>query len=92
MSLGSPSHTLPDFLPSFRPDVPVHGLLTKPCATGPIVIPKQESDGPLPQPVLPQHPELLASEDNYEQELERAKAGERHPSAPLILKYIREVG
>ena len=42
----------------------------------------------LPDPVFPQHPELLNSEDNYEEELERARTGHRKWTAPLVLRAM----
>ena len=42
----------------------------------------------LPEPVFPQHPELLNSDDNYDEMLERAKQGRRRWTAPLVLRAM----
>jgi len=57
--------------PPFRLDVQIHELLTKSPAPRPVLLPDSERTT-LPDPVFPQHPELLAQDDNYEENLERA--------------------
>src|SRR5205807_10416785 len=41
-----------------------------------------------PEPVFPQHPELMAQDDNYEENLERAGAGKRYWPAPLVYRAM----
>ena len=74
--------------PSFRLDVQLHELLTKPAAPRPIFMPSRKQET-FPEPVFPQHPELLAHDDNYEENLERARAGKRRWSAPLVYRAMK---
>ena len=73
--------------PPFRLDVQIHELLTKSPAPRPVLLPDSERTT-LPDPVFPQHPELLAQDDNYEENLERARAGRRRWTAPLVLRAM----
>jgi MoaA/NifB/PqqE/SkfB family radical SAM enzyme len=74
----------------YRLDVHLHELLTNSHS---------HSDGPsvgvgarelqvFPEPVFPQHPELLNQDDNYEKMLEQARAGQRKWTAPLVLRAM----
>src|SRR5579862_5982255 len=71
----------------FRLDVQLHDLLTKSPAPGPVLVPSKGNDK-FPEPVFPQHPELLAQDDNYEANLARAKAGKRRWTAPLVYRAM----
>jgi MoaA/NifB/PqqE/SkfB family radical SAM enzyme len=73
--------------PPFRLDVQVHELLTKSPAPKPVLLPDGE-DTNLPEPVFPQHPKLFAQDDNYKENLARARAGRRHWTAPLVLRAM----
>jgi len=73
--------------PPFRLDVQIHQLLTKSSAPWPVLLPDSERTN-LPEPVFPQHPELLARDDNYDENLERARAGRRRWTAPLVLRAM----
>jgi len=58
----------------FRLDVQLHDLLTNSPTPKPLLVPPKASGAmTLPDPVFPQYPELLNSENNYEEELERAR-------------------
>ena len=73
----------------FRLDVQLHDLLTNSPAPKPVLVPPKASGAmTLPEPVFPQHPELLNSDDNYEEELERARTGRRKWTAPLVLRAM----
>lgn len=61
--------------PAFRLDVRLHDLLTKAPAPRPTLV--QNGTEKFPEPVFPQHPDLLAQDDNYEANLALAKAGNR---------------
>jgi MoaA/NifB/PqqE/SkfB family radical SAM enzyme len=74
--------------PSFRLDVRVHDLLTKAPAPRPELVPTN-GNNKFPEPVFPQYPELLAEDDNYEENLARAKAGNRHWPAPLVYRAMK---
>ena len=51
-----------------RLDIQVHDLLMKSPASRPSLVPKPSSQPQtFPEPVFPQHPELLAADDNYEE-------------------------
>jgi len=88
MSNLQPNVTL-DQPPPFRIDVQLHELLTaaEPKTRSLPPVPPMESRG-LPEPVFPQHLELLNSDDNYEEMLERAKRGRRRWTAPLVLRAM----
>lgn len=76
----------------FRLDVNLHDLLTsntKPVTPSPLPAPPVKDKGQtLPEPVFPQHPELLAQDDNYEENLARARAGKREWSGSLVLRAM----
>jgi MoaA/NifB/PqqE/SkfB family radical SAM enzyme len=76
----------------YRLDVNLHDLLTsnnKPVASNPLPAPPAKDKGQtLPEPVFPQHPELLAQDDNYEENLARARAGKREWSSSLVLRAM----
>jgi MoaA/NifB/PqqE/SkfB family radical SAM enzyme len=77
--------------PPFRIDVQLHELLTtttpKPKMRTLPPLPAKGSRT-LPEPVFPQHPELLNSDDNYEEMLDRARRGRRLWTAPLVLRAM----
>jgi MoaA/NifB/PqqE/SkfB family radical SAM enzyme len=74
---------------SFRLDVQLHDLLT---GAPPVkhALPPLPIGGSttLPEPVFPQHPQLLNLDDNYEEMLERAKRGQRRWTTPLVLRAM----
>ena len=76
--------------PPFRLDVQLHDLLKKPAEKPLLPPPPSARPLSLPQPVFPQHPELLADE-----ELEADKHGssanpyQRRWTAPLIYRAMR---
>src|SRR5207244_9558112 len=70
-------HGAHDAPPPFRLDVQLHDLLKKSPAPRPILVPGRQAEK-FPEPVFPQHPELMAQDDNYEENLER-----RSREAPL---------
>ena len=72
--------------PSFRLDVGLHELLTKSPVRSTVL--PTPGDQKFPEPVFPQHPELLAQDDNYDENLARAKAGKRRWTAPLVLRAM----
>ena len=52
----------------FRLDVQLHDLLTNSPAPKPLLVPPKATGAmTLPEPVFPQHPELLNADDNYEE-------------------------
>jgi len=73
--------------PSFRLDVQLHELLTKSAHLKPVLLPSS-GDVKFPEPVFPQRPELLKQDDDYEENLARARAGKRHWTAPLVLRAM----
>jgi len=77
--------------PSFRLDVHLHELLMKPApARGPLLLAEQTAEPEVfPEPVFPQHPELLAADDNYEENLRLARANKRHWTAPMVYRAMR---
>jgi MoaA/NifB/PqqE/SkfB family radical SAM enzyme len=77
----------PDTPPPFRLDVQLHDLLKKSPAPQPVVQSGPESQK-FPEPVFPQHPELMAQDDNYEENLARAKTGKRKWTAPLVYRAM----
>jgi MoaA/NifB/PqqE/SkfB family radical SAM enzyme len=73
----------------FRLDVQLHELLTNTPPQGHLLPPlPARGSRKLPEPVFPQHPELLNSDDNYEEMLQRAKQGHRRWTAPLVLRAM----
>src|SRR5579862_5953376 len=72
---------------TFRLDVKLHDLLTASTASKPVLLPS-EGGGKFPVALFPQHPDLLAQDDNYEENLARAKAGERRWTAPLVYRAM----
>lgn len=74
----------------FRIDVQLHELLTssprKPAPFPPLRAGRSRT---LPEPVFPQHPELLNSNDEYEKNVERARRGRRRWTAPLVSRAMR---
>ena len=80
-------HGAHDAPPPFRLDVQLHDLLKKSPAPRPILVPGRQAEK-FPEPVFPQHPELMAQDDNYEENLERAGAGKRHWPAPLVYRAM----
>jgi sulfatase maturation enzyme AslB (radical SAM superfamily) len=73
----------------FRLDVQLHELLTKPPASPAIRTELQiGGDAKFPEPVFPQHPQLLAQDDNYEENLAQARAGKRPWSAQLVMRAM----
>ena len=78
--------------PPFRLPVPLHDLLTgSPSAAPTPILPRSSSPGKtgaLPEPVFPQHPELLNSDDKYEEMLDRAKQGRRQWTRPLVVRAM----
>ena len=73
--------------PAFRLDVRLHDLLTKSRAPKPVLLPARGGEE-FPEPVFPQRPDLLAQDDNYEENLMQAKAGKRRWTAPLVLRAM----
>jgi MoaA/NifB/PqqE/SkfB family radical SAM enzyme len=73
--------------PPFRLDVQLHDLLTKAPAPKPQLL-APRGDVKFPEPVFPQHPDLLAQDDNYEENLARAMAGKRQWAAPFVLRAM----
>ena len=76
-----------DAPPPFRLDVQLHDLLKKSLAPRPILVPGRQPEK-FPEPVFPQHPELMAQDDNYEENLARARSGKRRWTTPLIYKAM----
>jgi MoaA/NifB/PqqE/SkfB family radical SAM enzyme len=72
--------------PPFRMDVRLHQILTRPRSKP--TLPQAEPQT-LPEPVFPQHPELLGDDPSEEEAHEAAVAGQRHWSAPLVLRAMR---
>src|ERR1700685_2323833 len=74
----------------FRLDVPLHDLLTS--TPGPVpspLLPRVSGDvASLPNPIFPQHPELLDLDDNYEEMLERAWQGRRQWTRPVVMRAM----
>ena len=74
--------------PSFRLDVQLHDLLKKPTARP--MVPPSAQPQTLPEPIFPQHPELLASEDSGLSAHDAAVCnGHRRWTAPLVLRAMR---
>jgi MoaA/NifB/PqqE/SkfB family radical SAM enzyme len=72
---------------TFRLDVPLHNLLTKSPAVRPTPLTGNGGEK-FPEPVFPQHADLLAQDDNYEENLSRARIGKRPWSAPYVLRAM----
>ena len=73
-----------------RLDIQVHDLLMKSPASRPNLVQKPSSQPQtFPEPVFPQHPELLAADDNYEENLQRALVNRREWTAPLVYRAMR---
>src|SRR5437879_2666722 len=71
--------------PSFRLDVQLHDLLMQPAAKPSIPVPPKGEPQKLPEPVFPQHPDLMEGEDaDYV-----PKDGERHWTGEQILHSMR---
>ena len=76
--------------PPFRLDVRLHRLLRPSSAPRAPATPRPS--GPplsLPEPVFPQHPDLLSEVDDAEWEAQLARNGRRRWTAPLILRAVR---
>ena len=73
--------------PPFRLDVQLHELLTKSSPPKTVLLPGS-GDAKFPEPVFPQHPELLAQDDDYEQSLANARAGKRPWPASLVFRAM----
>ena len=89
--MSSAPQSQPDSPQPFRLDVPLHDLLTNgsPRKPGPAPVPVHAAPQILPEPVFPQHPDLLAQDDNYEENLALARAGKRPWTAPLVMRAMR---
>jgi sulfatase maturation enzyme AslB (radical SAM superfamily) len=74
--------------PPFRLEVQLHELLTKSRSLRPAQ-PTSSGDVKFPESVFPQHPELLAQDDDDEENLARARAGKRHWTAPLVFRAMK---
>jgi MoaA/NifB/PqqE/SkfB family radical SAM enzyme len=72
---------------TFRLDVQIHDLLTKPKESKPVLLPDADR-ATLPEPVFPQRPELLTQDDNYEANLALARSGKRRWTAPLVFRAM----
>lgn len=87
------THEDPAAVPAqpFRLDVPLHDLLTgAPGSESSHILPRVPGGKAvnLPNPVFPQHPELLSLDDNYEEMLERARQGRRQWNRSLVLRAM----
>jgi len=87
------THEDPGAVPAqpFRLDVPLHDLLTgAPASESSHILPGAQGGKAvnLPNPVFPQHPELLNLDDNYKEMLERARQGRRQWTRPLVLRAM----
>jgi MoaA/NifB/PqqE/SkfB family radical SAM enzyme len=85
-----PQGNLPPSVPPIRLDVQLHDLLVNQGAEKPMAVPPMAS-GPqsLPEPVFPQHPELLSDEKyNYDEELAQALKGKRKWTRPLVMRAV----
>src|SRR5579864_2875614 len=74
--------------PPFRVDVQLHELLVsdKPRATLPVPVAQPQA---LPEPVFPQHPELLDDTNfDYEEALQGALKGRRKWTRPMVLRAM----
>jgi MoaA/NifB/PqqE/SkfB family radical SAM enzyme len=71
-------------VPPFRIDVPLHDLLTKPKSSPRISSPPLSQPQILPDPVFPQHPELLG-------EVSESELPKRSPSSPYHRRWSAAV-
>lgn len=75
--------------PAFRLDVPLHDLLTR-SAPKPPGLPASAQPQKLPDPVFPQHPQLLRDGDpDFEGPPTDGDSYQRHWSAPHIVRAMR---
>ncbi len=74
----------------FRLDVQLHELLMKPKGRS-VKLPRPSTQPQtLPEPIFPQHPELLSDEDSDSAEqASNDRNGRRHWTAPYILRALR---
>ena len=89
MSTAPQGNIKPTPPPPFRVDVQLHDLLVsdKRKATS-LPIPSPEPQV-LPEPVFPQHPELLDDSDfDYESEIQHALKGRRKWTRPMVLRAM----
>ncbi len=78
-------------LTTFRLDVQLHELLRKPAVERPVSPPAPRRLEKLPDPVFPQHPELLGEDDEAEiAERQRlAREGRRRWTPPQVVRAMR---
>jgi MoaA/NifB/PqqE/SkfB family radical SAM enzyme len=77
-------------LPPFRLDVELHDLLKSNSSPKPFLVPPRSPETmTLPEPVFPQHPEIMAEEDNYEENLQRSKEDRRHWGTGYVYRAMR---
>lgn len=81
--------SVPEAPPQFRLDVQLHDLLVKSPAPRPVLLPKGDVVQQLPEPVFPQHPELLTEDDDYEENVQKSKADRRHWGAGHVYRAMR---
>ncbi|GBC81580.1 Coenzyme PQQ synthesis protein E [bacterium HR10] len=74
-------------VPRFRLDALLHQQLTRPGMR--LALPPSGRPQTLPEPIFPQHPELLGEENVDEEAHQAAIAGRRRWSAPLVLRAMR---
>lgn len=84
---GNPDSTVPPI----RLDIQLHDLLvSKPAADGPVVPPRTPGGELFPEPVFPQHPELLDDTNfDYAEQLKQALTGRRKWTTPLVYRAMR---
>src|SRR5574337_136081 len=80
-------------IPAYRLDVPLHDLLRNPTAT-PVTPPapsfaRSSPPQTLPEPVFPQHPELLRDDADLVEEMAHARNGRRRWTAPLVYRTMQ---
>jgi MoaA/NifB/PqqE/SkfB family radical SAM enzyme len=78
-----------DAAPSFRLDVQLHELLTKAPPSRPFLLAAPGEKQALPEPIFPQHPDLLAQDDNYEEMVALARQNKRPWPASKIYRAMR---
>jgi len=78
-----------DAAPSFRLDVQLHELLTKAPAPRPLLLQAPGDKQTLPEPVFPQHPRLMAQDDNYEKMLALARVNKRPWKSDKIYRAMK---
>ena len=78
-----------DAAPSFRLDVQLHELLTKAPAPRPLLLQAPGDKQTLPEPVFPQHPRLMAQDDNYEEMLALARVNKRPWKSDKIYRAMK---